>query len=66
MLAADREKQIFRAFNEVDEELRSHYLLAYKPANLLQDGTYRKIELKATKRGLRMQYRRGYFAPGTQ
>ena len=63
MLAADRKKQIFKAFNEVDEELRSHYLLAYKPANLRQDGTYRKIELKALKRGLRMQYRHGYFAP---
>jgi Ca-activated chloride channel homolog len=66
MLAADREKQIFKAFNEVDEELRSHYLLAYKPANLRQDGTYRKIELRATKRGLRMQYRHGYFAPRVQ
>jgi len=62
MLAADREKQIAKAFNEVDEELRSHYLLAYKPANLPQDGAYRKIQLKANKRGLRMHYRHGYFA----
>jgi Ca-activated chloride channel homolog len=62
MLAADREKQIAKAFNEVDEELRSHYLLAYKPANLPHDGAYRKIQLKANKRGLRMHYRHGYFA----
>jgi VWFA-related protein len=48
-------------------ELRNQYVVGYSPANLDRDGKYRAIELKlAAPEGmpaLRVQYRRGYFAP---
>ncbi len=48
-------------------ELRNEYVIGYSPANLDRDGKYRAIQLKLNApRGmppLRVQYRRGYFAP---
>jgi len=48
-------------------ELRNQYVVGYSPANLERDGKYRAIQLKlAAPEGmpaLRVQYRRGYFAP---
>lgn len=48
-------------------ELRNQYVLGYSPTNLERDGKYRKIELELVPaegmRPLRVQYRRGYYAP---
>ncbi len=60
---ADSQKQVAKAFKEIQEQLRSHYFLAYKPAELNQDGSYRKIQLKVRRHGLHIFYRHGYFAP---
>jgi Ca-activated chloride channel homolog len=65
MLKADSQKQVAKAFKEIQEQLRSHYFMAYKPAELNQDGSYRKIRLKARRRGLHIFYRHGYFAPAS-
>jgi VWFA-related protein len=63
MLQAENEKQITKAFKEIQQELRSHYLVAYKPTDLNPDGSYRNIHLKAARRGLHIFYRHGYYAP---
>ncbi|HVP00853.1 MAG TPA: VWA domain-containing protein [Bryobacteraceae bacterium] len=48
-------------------ELRNEYVIGYSPPNLERDGKYRAIQLKlAAPQGmpaLRVQYRKGYFAP---
>jgi Ca-activated chloride channel homolog len=51
------------AFREINQELRSQYNLGYFSNNLLRDGSYRKIEIKPKERGLKLSYRRGYYAP---
>jgi VWFA-related protein len=66
MLQADNEKQITRAFKDIQQELRSHYLVAYKPAELNQDGSYRNILLKVSRHGLHVFYRHGYYAPAAE
>ena len=66
MLKADSEKQLAKAFKEIQEQLRSHYLLAYKPAELNSDGSYRKIRLKVRRHGLHIFYRHGYYAPAAE
>lgn len=38
------------------------YTLAYTPANTKQDGGYRRIAIKVNRPGLRLEYRKGYFA----
>jgi hypothetical protein len=42
--------------------LRSYYLLAYHPAEFSADGSYRRIELKTTRRGAHIICRHGYYA----
>jgi Ca-activated chloride channel homolog len=52
-----------RAFDQLEQDLRQQYLLAYEPANDTADGSFRKIEVRAPKRrGLRIHHRRGYYA----
>ncbi len=42
--------ELERAFTRVSQELRSQYLITYKPANQNYDGRERKIEVKLTDR----------------
>ena len=52
------------AFAEIQDELRSQYALAYKPAGFKADGRYHTIEILAQNhKGLRVRSRQGYFAP---
>ena len=50
-------------FKRIASELRSQYSLAYVSTNSAHDGTFRKISIKADKKGLRIQAKTGYFAP---
>jgi VWFA-related protein len=61
------ERELREAFKQIQEEMRSQYLVAYEPTNNAQDGTYRKIEIKLVNPELRRQkvkltHRQGYFA----
>jgi VWFA-related protein len=49
------------AFNQIQDELRTQYLLSYTPTNSKADGTFRKINLTCGK-GLKVQTRAGYYA----
>jgi Ca-activated chloride channel homolog len=59
---ASNKKQMTKAFDQLSEELRSYYLLAYRPAQFNADGSYRKIKLKTTRRGTHIISRQGYYA----
>ena len=49
------------AFDQIQDELRTQYLLSYTPLNPKTDGTYRKLDLTCGK-GLTLQARKGYYA----
>jgi Ca-activated chloride channel homolog len=52
------------AFNDIQNELRSQYALAYSPADFVADGHYRPIQIEpATKKNLKIRARKGYYAP---
>jgi VWFA-related protein len=53
-------------FNAIEEELRSQYLLQYRPANFKQDGSFRTIYLHATDPRYKVRAHTGYFAPKAQ
>ena len=40
------ERELRDAFAQIQEEMRSQYLIAYEPTNQLRDGSYRKIEIQ--------------------
>jgi Ca-activated chloride channel homolog len=56
-------KDITRSFAAVEDELRSQYVVSYKPADFDADGRYRTIEISSLKKDLQVRARKGYFAP---
>jgi Ca-activated chloride channel homolog len=58
-------EELDRAFDQLEQDLRQQYLLAYEPANDTADGSFREIEVRAPRRkDLRIHHRRGYYALG--
>jgi Ca-activated chloride channel homolog len=56
-------REMSDAFLSIQEELRSQYAVAYKPANFVADGRYRTIQIMAQDKGLKVRTRKGYYAP---
>ena len=61
------EAELREAFRQIQEEMRSQYLIAYAPVNQKRDGSYRKIEIQMTnaemqKQKIKVTHREGYFA----
>ncbi|HWR37814.1 MAG TPA: VWA domain-containing protein [Clostridia bacterium] len=55
-------KKLREAFQQISNELRSQYSIGYTPTNQKHDGTYRKVEIKTTAEGFKVQSRKGYYA----
>lgn len=61
------ESELRQAFKQIQDEMRSQYLIAYEPANQKRDGSYRKIEIQLVnqqmqKEKVKVTHRQGYFA----
>jgi VWFA-related protein len=56
-------KDITHSFAAIEDELRSQYIVSYKPADFDADGRYRSIEISSLKKDLQVRARKGYFAP---
>jgi Ca-activated chloride channel homolog len=62
------EDELQRAFAQIQEELRSQYVVAYSPTNKTRDGARRQVKLEIINPALRKQklqliYRQNYYAP---
>jgi Ca-activated chloride channel homolog len=53
------------SFRQINQELRSQYNIGYLSNNTKRDGSYRKIEIRLQEKGLKLNYRKGYFAPSS-
>jgi VWFA-related protein len=59
-----RIQDVADAFSAIQDELRSQYALAYRPADFRADGRFRSIDIVAeNKKNVRVRARKGYFAP---
>jgi VWFA-related protein len=58
-----RSEDVALGFISIQEELRSQYLLEYRPANFKQDGAFRTIYLHANDPKYHVRAHTGYFAP---
>jgi VWFA-related protein len=57
-------QEVANAFADIQDELRSQYLLAYKPADFRPDGRFRSIDIVAQgHKSLKVRARKGYYAP---
>ena len=60
-----KQEDLRAAFAEIEQELRSQYLVAYSSTNKKRDGSFRKMTIEITNRELpqmKLRYRPGYFA----
>ena len=62
-----KEVDLHKAFSEIEQELRTQYLIAYSSTNKNRDGSYRQITVEITNPDLRkeriqLRHRPGYFA----
>lgn len=66
-MAADDRRKVPEIAALVSRELRSQYILGYRPSNSLRDGKLHKITVKVTPASeavrLQVHYREGYHAP---
>ena len=51
------------SFRQINQELRSQYNIGYLSTNPAKDGSYRKVKIDVPEKGLKLSYRRGYYAP---
>lgn len=61
------ETELRAAFTQIEQELRSQYLIAYSPQNKSRDGTFRHLRVEIAnaelkKQKIRLLYREGYYA----
>jgi VWFA-related protein len=52
-----------QVFKGVQQDTSSYYLLGYHSTNPARDGRYRHIVVKVKTPGVKIDYRRGYYAP---
>ena len=62
-----KQVDLTKAFGEIEQELRTQYLITYTSTNKVRDGSYRQIRLEVVdpllqKEKLKLRYRPGYFA----
>ena len=62
IITVSRPDKLDKAFAEIAAELRSQYLLGFTPTNTVDDGKFRRIEVKS-KEGYKVQARKGYYPP---
>ncbi len=56
-------KKLEEAFAQIEDELRTQYVATYTPSNAKLDGTFRHLSVECRGDGLKVQTRKGYFAP---
>jgi VWFA-related protein len=59
-------KKLEAAFGQIEEELRTQYVASYAPSNTKLDGGFRRLGVECRGDGMKVQVRKGYFAPGPQ
>jgi VWFA-related protein len=57
----DNGRKLEDAFDQIQDELRTQYLLSYTPTNLKADGTFRNLKIACGK-DQKVQTRKGYYA----
>ncbi|HEY3177185.1 MAG TPA: VWA domain-containing protein [Candidatus Polarisedimenticolia bacterium] len=55
-------EELEEIYQQIAEDLRSQYAIAYSPLNRASDGSWRKIRLETSVKGARVKTRKGYYA----
>jgi VWFA-related protein len=58
----DRKHPLDEIFQELQDEMRSQYAIGYTPTNEVKDGSYRRLDVRASNKEYKVQARKGYYA----
>lgn len=58
-------KDLTKAFEAINEELRSQYNIAYVSKNRKHDGKFREIKVEVQRPNVRVRHRKGYYTKAT-
>lgn len=61
----DRKYTLPDVFRDLQDEMRSQYAIGYKPLNDKRDGSFRRVDLRVKDKTLKVQARKGYYAPSS-
>src|SRR5260370_280537 len=53
-------------FRQLQDEMRTQYMIGYTPTNSKKDGGYRKVDLHTREKDQKVQVRKGYYAMAPQ
>jgi Ca-activated chloride channel family protein len=56
-------QELADAFHDIQEELRSQYVVAYKPDNFQANGQFREIQITLADKKFRVRAKKGYYVP---
>jgi VWFA-related protein len=62
MFEVGRKNTLDQVFTQIQEEMRTQYLIGYTPTNNVKDGSYRRIDLHTHDKDQKVQVRKGYYA----
>jgi VWFA-related protein len=62
LFQVDRKNTLEKTFEQIQQEMRTQYLVGYTPSNGTKDGSYRKVDLRVHDKELKVQVRKGYYA----
>lgn len=57
-----RNQSLSDIFVQIEEEMRSQYVIGYSSTNETRDGAFRKLEIRLADKNLKAQTRKGYYA----
>lgn len=58
----ERKTTLEDVFKQLEDEMRNQYTLSYSSTNPNREGGFRKLEIRAKNKDLKVQARRGYYA----
>jgi len=62
LFTIDKKNTLDKAFGDIQQETRSQYSLAWKPANAATNGDYHEIEVRPKNADYTVQARKGYYS----
>lgn len=65
VISVRNDNDLDKAFNQISQELRSQYIVAYYPTDTSANGGFRKIKVDTEQKDLKVLTRAGYYAPTT-
>jgi VWFA-related protein len=51
------------AFHDIQEELRSQYVVSYRPDQFFANGEFRQVKISMTDKKFRVRAKKGYYVP---